>query len=139
MILSKYDAQSRLVWQTPGYICPKGSTPVPNQLVRYGTTLLAMPGGDSCFSAWNTDTGKMRWAFQAPAEFSFANTPLLLNNVLYAANQFMWALDFDTGKILAVSEENDYTQGGTGTPQYDVTTNQIILWGLELQFYKPLK
>jgi len=101
--------------------------------------LLAMPFGDGCFSAWDTETGKMRWNFDSPNQFTFANKPLLVNNVLYAANQYMWALDFDTGKILAISEKNSDTQGETGTPQYDAASNQIILWGRELQFYKPLK
>jgi|GEM_PF-2491775 len=98
-----------------------------------------MPFGDGCFSAWDTETGKMRWNFDSPNQFTFANKPLLVNNVLYAANQYMWALDFDTGKILAISEKNSDTQGETGTPQYDAASNQIILWGRELQFYKPLK
>jgi hypothetical protein len=137
--LRKYDFQNHLVWETPGYICPGGSTPIPSSLIRYNNTLLVMPLGDTCFSAWNTETGEMRWNFQSPNKFSFVNTPLLLNNVLYAANQYMWALDFDTGKILAVSEKNNSTQGETGTPQYDAASNQIILWGTELQFYKPLK
>ncbi len=44
-----------------------------------------------------------------------------------------------TGNILAVSERNKGTQGEAGTPQYDVDSNQIIFWGLELQFYKPPK
>jgi hypothetical protein len=137
--LKKYDFQNHLIWEAPEYICPGGSAHIPISLIRYNDTVLIMPFGDTCFSAWDTETGKMRWSFQSPNKLSFVNTPLLHNNVLYAGNGYLWALDFDTGNILAVSERNKGTQGEAGTPQYDVDSNQIIFWGLELQFYKPLK
>ncbi|PYE51862.1 PQQ-binding-like beta-propeller repeat protein [Deinococcus yavapaiensis] len=139
MKIQKYDLQGKLLWETPNVRCPGQETNVVSGLFRHGSTLLLMPDGDGCFFAFDTLTGKLKWAFESPNQLSFANRPLVLNGVVYAANGYMWALDLETGKILAMSQKNATTQGTTGTPAYDSSTNQIVLWGRELQFYKPLR
>jgi outer membrane protein assembly factor BamB len=85
-------------------------------------------------------TGQKKWDFQAPVGGTFANKPLFLNGVIYAANPYVYALDAESGQLLAQSAtKDDFLYDKIGTVHYDSKRNQLLVWGAKIYSYKPLR
>lgn len=137
--LTAYDTQGNPIWKNPPFYCPNGNTNLYAFVHVQDGIVMPIPYGDSCMSAWDLDTGKKKWVFDAPNYATFANRPVILNGVVYTANTYLWALDKETGKVLGRSQELPRAQGETGTVLYDAKRNQLLVWGDSLWAFKPLQ
>jgi outer membrane protein assembly factor BamB len=114
------------------FLGPKASSVV-------NDVLYASPAGDNCIFALDLKTGQKKWDFQAPVGGTFANKPLFLNGVVYAANPYVYAIDAESGQLLAQSAIKDYRlYDKIGTVHYDSKRNQLLLWGEKIYSYKPV-
>jgi outer membrane protein assembly factor BamB len=115
------------------FLGPKASSVV-------NDVLYASPAGDNCNFALDLKTGQKKWDFQAPVGGTFSNKPLFLNGVIYAANPYVYALDADSGQLLAQSAtKDDFLYDKIGTVHYDSKRNQLLLWGAKIYSYKPVR
>jgi outer membrane protein assembly factor BamB len=142
--LQAYDATTgQRAWDTfPTVdVCPSGAAPVEFFIeVAAGMIFFGHEGG-SCVLAFHADTGKLAWVFDAPVKGTFSTKPLYLNGVVYANNSRLWALDAQTGELLASSPAEQYLGANVGAPlSYDPVDNQVITWGnTGVYAYKPLR
>ncbi|MFK7604073.1 PQQ-binding-like beta-propeller repeat protein [Deinococcus sp. SM5_A1] len=120
-------------------ICPGGHAVATFNLTVAVDKIFMGPWGGTCVLAYHADTGKLAWVFNAPNGVTFDTKPLYLNGVVYASNSKLWALDAETGQVLA--QAKDDLGDNTGTPlAFDPLQNQILHWGSTGMFaYKPLK
>jgi hypothetical protein len=90
--------------------------------------------------AYDLTTGKTRWTFTPPEgqRYTFGGTPLVHNGVVYAANGRTWALDAQTGEVLAVSPETD-AFAVTTNPVYYPPTGEIVVAGNRIDTFKPVR
>lgn len=130
----------KMVWDKPASInvCPLTGT-TSNQITIADDKIFVGPWAGSCLQAYHADTGKLAWVFESPNRITFNTTPLYHNGVIYATNSIMFALDANTGKLLAQGDQ--YLNENVGTPiVYDPVRNEILQWGLTGLFaYKLIK
>lgn len=119
--------------------CELGGVGFAMQAVIEDDKIFVAPYANKCVMALNAKTGQFLWSFNSPYRSSFGNKVLYLNDVVYATNGRLWALDADTGKLLA--QANEDLKPNEGTPlTYDPVRNQILTWGgTGVSSYQPLK
>jgi outer membrane protein assembly factor BamB len=137
--LNAYDATGTVVWTNPSILCPNPRTNGSFALPYTNGTVFVAIAGDHCIGAVDAATGKTKFIFDAPLAGTFAQRPLVLNNVMYATNGHLWAVDMNTGNVLGQSGDLGATQSTTGTVLYDQKRNQLLTWGDGLRAFKPLK
>lgn len=117
--------------------CVSGRGTVSTNLEIADGKIFVSPDGGSCVDAYDLLTGKQLWQFQAPDGNTLANIPVYVRGVLYVNSNHVWALDANTGKILAGSIEKTYNYGGNVV--YDARNDQILTWSKILYAFKPVK
>jgi outer membrane protein assembly factor BamB len=137
--LSAYDISGTIVWTNPNVLCPDPRTNGSFTLPYVNGILFVAVNGDHCMGALDATSGKTKFVFNAPKGGTFAQRPLVLNNVMYATNGYLWAVDMNTGNVLGQSGDLGSTQFTTGTVLYDQKRNQLLTWGDGLRAFKPLK
>lgn len=140
--LHAFDFQGNERWKVDRTVCPNGNTTVFDEVHIHKGQVYPVPNGDSCQNAYDAATGALKWTFYPPKEnpYSFGNTPLFVNDVMYMNNSYLFAVDTRNGKILARS--TDMIQGAEsrgGSPLYDPAHNQILVWGHELKAFAPIR
>lgn len=120
-------------------VCPSGQANIAFRMTIADDKVFLGPWGGTCVLAYQAQTGKLAWVFDAPNHITFDTTPLYLNGVVYATNSRLWALDAETGQALAVGRED--LSDNIGSPlAYDPVDNQVVSWGPTGVFaYQPLK
>lgn len=119
-------------------LCPIQGTISTNLTIADDKLFLA-PNVGVCVLAFDANTGKNLWVFKSPNEVTFGTYPLYLNGVIYANNSTLYALDANTGKLLAQGREN-LGENGYRAVVYDSKRGQILSWGNTGLFsYKPIR
>ncbi|WP_216322485.1 PQQ-binding-like beta-propeller repeat protein [Deinococcus aestuarii] len=140
--LHAFDFQGNERWKVNRALCPNGNTTLFYEVHIHKGQVYPVPNGDSCQNAYDAATGALKWTFYPPKEnsYSFGNTPLFVNDVMYMNNSYLFAVDTRNGKILARSQ--DMIQGAEsrgGSPLYDSAHDQILVWGHELKAFAPIR
>jgi outer membrane protein assembly factor BamB len=136
-----FDAQGNATLANPAPFACSGTAILAEKSSRVVNGILyASPAGDHCIFALDLKTGKKKWDFQAPVGGTFSNKPLYLNGVVYAANPYVYAIDAETGQLIARSEtRDDNLYDKVGTVHYDSKRNQLLVWGAKIYSYKPVR
>lgn len=122
-------------WDT----CPTGGASGADGLEVGDGKAFVNPGGGSCVVGFDLNTGKAIWRFQAPNHLTFQSTPTYLRGVLYTTNTRLFALDANTGHMLAKAPSDILHTAAGGQVQYDAARDQLLVWGQQLVAYKPLR
>jgi hypothetical protein len=127
-----------LIKTTTSFVCDETNVmakPIIVDQVLYGS-----PDGDHCLFAIDLATGRKKWDFKAPFPGTFGNTPTVVNGVVYAANRRIYAIEAQTGKLLATSSFDDEAlQFERGQVHYDAPRHQLVLWGNKIYAFKPVR
>ncbi|MFB9992681.1 PQQ-binding-like beta-propeller repeat protein [Deinococcus oregonensis] len=142
--LQAYDADTgQRAWEqfSSVDVCPSGAAPAEFSIELAAGMVFFGHAGGSCVLAFHADTGKLAWVFDAPVKGTFDTKPLYVNGVVYANNSRLWALDAQSGELLASSPANQYLGANVGAPlSYDPVDHQVMTWGnTGVYAYKPLR
>lgn len=144
-----FDKDGNKLWTKPSYCEGRENIGMSHMDIQ-NNVLYTAPSGGSCLTAYNMSTGDRRWEFTPPNnQFTFGSRFTIVRGVLYAANGFLWAIEADTGKLLAQSRDflgappdakwpnTAYLSGGT--VNYDAKRDQLLLWAYKLWAFKPVR
>lgn len=138
--LTAYRQDGTELWKNPNIICPDGDTNILSYLVLHNDLVFVAPYGDHCYTAVDVNTGATRYVVRPPQGGSFGQAPTFVNDVMYATNGFLWAVDTKDGSIIGRSSiDLAYAQGATGTVIFDEARQQLLVWGGQLTAFKPLR
>lgn len=137
--MTRYDADGNVIWKKSNLCSPNGDYGIQYaQISGNGNTLLDSPGGNAELCAFNLDDGSRKWTFDSQGA-GFINKFALVNGVLYACNGRLYAIDSETGSVLAQQGVDAAAELGGGTVLYDAPRNQLLIWASKLWAYRPIR
>lgn len=135
--MASFDSQGNKIWDTSSLCQENGAYQAEYAQISRGMIFLS-PGGSSALCAFNLGDGSRKWVFD-PKGAGFINRFSIVNNVLYACNSVLYALDTETGRVLAQTGVGASAELGGGTVLYDAPRNQLLIWADKLWAYRPIK
>ncbi len=135
--MTRYDANGNILWKKSNLCSPNGDYGIQYAQID-GNTLLDSPNGSAELCAFNLTDGTRKWTFDSKGA-GFINQFALVNGVLYASNGTLYALDTETGNVLAKQGVDASAELGGGTVLYDAPRNQLLIWASKLWAYKPIR
>jgi outer membrane protein assembly factor BamB len=129
------------IWLSPELQC-RGGVPggYAAKLEVGGGKVYAQYNSMDCVHAINLSDGSVSWVVSA-GDYpglggGFSGKALYHNGVVYSANGRLYAIEASSGKVLSISRNLDRYAHET-TPQ--LIDGEIVIWGLDITAYKPLR
>jgi outer membrane protein assembly factor BamB len=129
------------VWLSPELQCRGGVPGGYAEKLEVGSgKVYAQYNSMDCVHAINLSDGSVSWVVSA-GDYpglggGFHGKALYHNGVVYSANGRLYAIEASSGKVLSISRNLDRYAQSTNPQLID---GEIVIWGLDITAYKPLR